>query len=412
MGTVLRRYWLPLIESDRLGPPDGPPQRMRLLGEDLVAFRDTAGRPGLLAEACPHRRASLFFGRNEENGIRCVYHGWKFGVDGRCLETPTEPLDSGLREGIRALSYRCVERNGIVWAYLAPERGEPPALPRLGWAEASPEARSLLTYQRACNWVQALEGDVDTAHLGWLHSRFEGGERRVAFHEGDRLRDVATRDARPVLDVVDTPAGVCIGARRDYDEDSDYWRITHYLMPIFTSVPAIGEELRGKAWVPLDDEHTLVWDLTWQARVSTPVSGGNASGSVTRIPASGFLPEDGDPLSRRRFAARRENDYGIDRDRQRSRNFSGVEESAPLQDAVVQESMGPIVDRSLEHLGASDVGIIRVRQRLLEAARRLSAEGRQPPGAGDPEAYRLRGCQLLLPRSADWRSHSRAEQES
>ena len=412
MGAVLRRYWLPLVESGSLGPPDGPPQRIRLLGEDLIAFRDTAGRPGLLAEACPHRRASLFFGRNEENGIRCVYHGWKYGVDGSCLETPTEPLGSTLRERIRAVSYRCVERNGIVWAWLGPERTEPPALPGLGWAGASPDKRSILTYQRGCNWVQALEGDLDTAHLGWLHSRFEEGERIVAFHEGDRLRDVATRDTRPTLEVVDTSAGVCIGARRDYDADSDYWRITQYLMPIFTSVPAIGPERRGKAWVPLDDEHTLVWEMTWRSNGPQPPSAETDGSPVARVPSSGFLPEDSDPLSRRRFAARRENDYGIDRDRQRQRNFTGVEESAPLQDALVQESMGPIVDRSLEHLGASDSGIIRVRQRLLEAARRLATEGIAPPGAEAPGAYRLRGCQLLLPRNADWRALSRAEQEA
>ena len=317
-----------------------------------------------------------------------------------------------LGEAIRAVSYRCFERNGIVWAWLGPERAEPPALPGLGWAGADPATRSILTYQRGCNWVQALEGDVDTAHLGWLHSRFEQGERTVAFHEGDRLRDVATRDTRPVLEVVDTPAGVCIGARRDHDADSDYWRITQYLMPIFTSVPAIGQERRGKAWVPLDDEHTLVWEMTWRSNGSEPSSAQTDRSPVTRVPASGFLPEDSDPLSRRRFAARRDNDYEIDRDRQRLRNFTGVEDSAPLQDAVVQESMGPIVDRSLERLGATDAGIIRVRQRLLEAARRLSTEGIAPPGAGDPGAYRLRGCQLLLPRNADWRALSRAEQEA
>ncbi len=404
MGAVLRRYWLPFSESEAL-VADGPPRRVRLLGEDLVAFRDTGGRIGLLAQACPHRRASLFFGRNEEGGLRCVYHGWKFDADGRCVEMPTEPPDSRLRLGIRAGGYPCREANGLVWAYLGPRRDDPPPLPALGWAEAPPERRSTLTYQRACNWVQALEGDVDTAHLGWLHARFgEGGDRHVAFHDGDGLRDVATRDTQPVLQVDDTAAGIAIGARRDYDADRYYWRITQFLMPVFTSVPAIGEERRGKAWVPIDDEHTLVWEFVWRRD-------GAPAGRETRIPGSGWREASEDPLSRGRFAAGSETDYGIDRARQRSVNFSGLEESPPLQDAAVQESMGPIVDRSQEHLGTTDAGIVRVRQRLLEAARRL-AEGIAPPGAADPHAYRSWGRQSVLPRDADWRALSRAGPES
>ena len=405
MGSTMRRYWIPALLARELPEPDGTPVRVRLLGEDLIAFRDTEGRVGLLDEFCPHRRTSLFFGRNEECGLRCVYHGWKFDVEGRCLEMPTEPPESRLRLGVRASGYPCSERNGLIWAYLGPRRDDPPSLPGLGWAEAPPERRSTLAYQRACNWVQALEGDVDTAHLGWLHARFgEDGERRVAFHDGDRLRDVATRDTRPVLEIADTPAGLSIGARRDYDGNRHYWRITQFLMPVFTSVPAIGEERRAKAWVPLDDAHTLVWEFVWR-------TDGAPAGCETRVPASGWQEESEDPLSRGRFAAGRDNDYGIDRARQRSANFTGLEESPPLQDAAVQESMGPIVDRSQEHLGTSDAGIVRVRQRLLDAARRLAEEGLEPPGASDPDAYRLRGCQLVLPRDADWRTLSRAEQE-
>src|SRR5262245_27746829 len=295
MGNVLRRYWLPILESDTLGPPDGPPRRVRLLGEDLVAFRDSRGRAGLLAEACPHRRASLFFGRNEENGLRCVYHGWKFDADGRCVEMPTEPPESRLRLGIRAGGYPCLETNGLIWAYLGPRRDDPPPLPRLGWAEAPAERRSTLIYQRACNWVQALEGDVDTAHLGWLHSRFgEDGDRHVAFHDGDRLRDVATRDTQPVLEIADTPAGLSVSARRDYDGGRHYCRITQCLMPVFTSVPAIGAERRAKAWVPLDDTHTLVWEFVWR-------TDGAPVGRESRVPASGWRAESEDPLSRGRF---------------------------------------------------------------------------------------------------------------
>jgi phenylpropionate dioxygenase-like ring-hydroxylating dioxygenase large terminal subunit len=410
MGALMRRYWLPLMESGELGPPDAPSQRVRLLGEDLVVFRDSGGRVGLLAEACPHRRASLYFGRNEQGGLRCVYHGWKFDAAGACVDMPTEPSDSRLREGIRALAYSCRERQGIVWAYMGPKE-DPPPLPDLPWALVPPVQRGALKYQRACNWLQALEGDVDTAHLGWLHTRFtaEGG-REAAFHERDRLRDVAVRDTRPALEVRDTAAGVVIGARRNHESGGDYWRITQFLMPIFTSVPAIGGQGRAKAWVPLDDTHTLVWEPNWNA--AEPLSDEDRQGRKGRVPASGMLPDDGGALGRGRFAARLANDYMIDRSRQRESNFSGIEESPPLQDAAVQESMGPIVDRSREHLGSTDAGIIRVRQRLLEAAVALRDSGQEPVGVAVPGAYGRRGCQLVLPRDADWFAASESHQAS
>ena len=408
MGALLRRYWLPLMESSELGPPDGSSQRVRLLGEDLVAFRDTGGRVGLLAEACPHRRASLYFGRNEQGGLRCVYHGWKFDVAGTCVEMPTEAADSRLRDGVRAVAYPCRERQGIVWAYLGP-RADPPPLPDLPWALVPPSHRGAFKYQRECNWLQALEGDVDTAHLGFLHTRFAaGGGREAAFHEQDRLRDIAVSDPRPALRVEDTAAGVVIGARREHDEAADYWRITQFLMPIFTSVPAIGAQGRAKAWVPLDDTHTLVWEPNWNP--TEALSDEDREGRKGRVPSSGMRPDDGTALGRGRFSASRENDYLIDRSRQRESNFSGIEESPPLQDAAVQESMGPIVDRSRERLGSTDAGIIRVRQRLLEAALALRDGGQEPPGVADPAAYRRRGCQMVLPRDADWLGVSEAEQ--
>ncbi len=412
MGAVLRRYWLPVIESEELGGPDGAPRRVRLLGEDLVAFRDSEGRAALLAEACPHRRASLFLGRNEQGGIRCVYHGWKFDASGRCLEAPTEPPGSRLKDGVAATAYACRERNGILWARLGAQAGSEDALaplPELGWTEVPPTRRGSFQYLRQCNWLQALEGDVDTAHIGWLHARFRpDGGREVAYGAGDGLRDVTTRDVQPVLHVKETPAGLTIGARRTYDAGNDYWRITQFLMPVFTSVPAIGAERRAKAFVPLDDENTLVWEPNWRTDEDLPASGpGSRPG---RVPESGFRSDGPSPLERRRLQASRENDWLMDRQRQRSRNFTGMEESPPIQDAAVQESMGRIVDRSLEHLGASDAGIIRVRQLLLEAARRVG-RGEEPPGSRDPSAYRRRGCQLVLPRGADWQAASKDEQE-
>ena len=257
-------------------------------------------------------------------------------------------------------------------------RREAPPCPSSAGPWRRPNGGPRGRYARACNWLQALEGDVDTVHLGWLHARVgSGGAREVAFHAGDRLRDIVVRDRRPVLHVVDTPAGLSIGARRDDGAGGHYWRVSQFLMPIFTSVPAIGQQRRAKAWVPLDDEHTLVWEANWYPTEES-AAGKDASGE-RRTPESGMLPDTEDPLERGRFAANRENDYRIDRDRQRTSNFSGIEDSPPLQDAAVQESMGPIVDRRGEHLVASDEGVIRVRRRLVDAARRLRASPKIPP---------------------------------
>src|SRR5919199_2435417 len=175
MGKLLRCFWLPFALDSELPQPDGDPIRVRLLGEDLVAFRDSNGQVGLLAANCPHRGASLFFGRNEECGLRCVYHGWKFDTSGACVDMPNEPAESNFREKIKAPAYPCRERNGIVWTYLGP-RGEPPPLPELGWALVPALQRQSLRYARACNWLQALEGDIDSSHVNYLHRRLNNNE--------------------------------------------------------------------------------------------------------------------------------------------------------------------------------------------------------------------------------------------
>ena len=236
------------------------------------------------------------------------------------------------------------------------------------------------------------------------------GRRRFRRARTDPHRDKVAQDLSPVLSVVDHGAGVTVAARRNDEDGRHYWRISQFLMPIFTSVPATGRLRRAKAWVPLDDEHTLVWERNWDP--SEALSAEQRRGRAGRVPGSGMHDDGDDPLSRGRFVASRENDYRIDRERQRTASFSGLEESAPVQDAAVQESMGSIADRSREHLGASDEAIIRVRRRLLDAARALRDRGEEPPGVRSPEVYRLRGCQLVLPPDADWQEASREEQRS
>ena len=405
MGSLMREYWIPVLQSEDLAHKDGDPQRVRLLGEELIAFRDSAGAVGLVAHNCPHRGASLFFGRNEEGGLRCVYHGWKFAIDGTCVDMPNEPAESDFKHKVKAAAYPCVERNGIVWTYMG-SRQVPPALPEAGWALVPPEQRQSLRYARACNWLQALEGDIDSSHVNYLHRSFTqqpGAGFSAVFARTDQDRhnlDLLRGHGTPKLQVLDTDIGVTYGAMRPADGNNEFWRITQFLMPFYTSIPGGAAMGSAKIWVPLDDEHTLIWEPSWSL-TGTALPEADRGGRTGRVPESGFLPETTQPLSRWVFADNGDNDYGIDRQRQKTVNYTGMDESNPLQDGAIQETMGGILDRTIEHLGSADAMIIRVRRRLLEAVR-SHAEGSVPPGVDQPDAYRRRGVQLTLAPGSNW----------
>jgi nitrite reductase/ring-hydroxylating ferredoxin subunit len=406
MGQLLRSCWIPLLYSHELGAPDGPPQRVRLLGESLIAFRDSEGRVGLLDHHCPHRLASLFYGRNEDGGLRCAYHGWKFDVEGRCLDMPNEPADCPLRRKVGARAYTCREANGIIWTYMGAPSGltKLPPLPTMGWATAPIERKTTLKYIRHCNWVQAMEGDLDTSHLGFLHSRVNPDE--VVSPEkvkgGDALRPLVEIDRQPTLELKDTSVGFMYGAVRATGRSEEYWRVTQFQLPFYTSVPAYGGLNRLKIWVPMDDEHTMVWEANWSADRDLNVE--ERSGRKGRVPPSGFLPETDDWYGRGNFTARAENDYLLDRDRQKTHNFTGMEDETPVQDAAMQESMGPIVDRTREHLSTSDTAIIQVRRHLLRAAKALCEKGTVPPGVMEPDLYHSHGEQMLVAAGGDWKA--------
>lgn len=407
MGNLMREYWIPVLQSEDLPEPDSDPLRVRLLGEDLVAFRDTNRAVGLLAHNCPHRGASLFFGRNEEAGLRCVYHGWKFATSGQCVDMPNEPTESDFRTKVKATAYPCRELNGIIWTYMGP-RADPPRLPELGWALVAAECRQSLRYARACNWLQALEGDIDSSHVNYLHRRFGNQDsqstapRLFTRTEEDRKHFQLFRDnGTPRLQVLDTDVGVTYGAERPGEDNQVFWRITQFMLPFYTAIPGTRAIGSAKVWVPLDDEHTLIWEPSWS------LTGGalpeeDRRGRTGRLPRAGFLPATSNPLSRWVFADNASNDYSIDRQRQKTVNFTGMDESNPLQDGAIQETMGAILDRSIEHLGAADAMIIRVRRKLLETVRAHRDEGRVPPGVDAPAAYRRRGVQLTLPRGENW----------
>ena len=399
MGRLLRSYWIPILYSHELPNRDGPPVRVRLLGESLVAFRDTQGRVGLLDHHCPHRRASLFYGRNEEGGLRCAYHGWKFDVAGQCLDIPSEPSECSLARKVRAIAYSCSEANGIIWAYLGErqEAGNLPPLPALGWASAPVQRKTTLKYLRRCNWVQAMEGDFDTGHLGFLHSQL-GAEVVPA---DDALRPLVTSDRRPLLQVEDTAVGVMYGPCREAGSADLYWRVSQFQLPFYTSVPAYGGLNRLKIWVPMDNAHTMVWEANWSP--DRDLDAEERRGHKGRVGPSGFLPDTDGWHGRGNFAARAENDYLVDRERQKTHNFTGMEDETPVQDAAMQESMGAIVDRSLEHLCASDAAIIRMRRRLMSAAKELDEGATIPPGVDDPGLYETHGEQMLVGEGGCWK---------
>jgi phthalate 4,5-dioxygenase oxygenase subunit len=407
-GALLRQYWIPALMSSELPERDGAPVRVRLLGENLIAFRVTSGKIGLIQNHCPHRGASLFFGRNEEEGLRCVYHGWKYSCEGHCVDMPNEPEESNFKSKIHATAYPCVERNDIIWTYMGP-RQTPPPLP-----DIEPNMLPQGEYQvqkvlRECNWFQGLEGDIDTSHLGFLHL----GAIKPEQTKPGTFDYYNVADRAPKYEVVDTEFGTSYGAYRPAEADTYYWRIAHFLFPFFTMIPTgiLGMQVLVRAWVPVDDNHIMFWSIAApRSRVGNGAAGGAAGLSAggrpvaaagSRVGGFEFLPDSSDWTGKFRLAQNKDNDYLIDRDAQRTTSFTGIA-GIHQQDQAVTESMGPIYDRTQEHLGSSDAMVIRTRRRVINAARALRDNATTPPGVDDPAVYRYRSGGVILPRDADW----------
>jgi phthalate 4,5-dioxygenase len=394
MGELQRRYWIPCALSAELAEPDGPPVRVRLLGEDLVAFRDSDGKIGLIDAYCPHRRAALFFGRNEECGIRCVYHGWKFDRDGQCVDMPSEPPGSLFKTKVTIANYPTWEGGGLVWAYLGPSKHQPP-VPNYELTRAPETHRYVSKTFEACNWLQALEGGLDTSHSSFAHNN--------EMHDPSHLR---SRDTAPRLEVYRTEYGYAYAGIRTVGE-KEYVRAYHYVMPAqqmrgrVTSRKSekIDEHptINGHIWVPIDDEHSWVYNWMYSYSPDVPLTEEYAIALETSY---GRGPDDLIPGT---FQLRRNlsNDFLIDRMIQKTKTFTGIE-GVNTQDFALQEGMGPIVDRSKEHLGTSDRAIIVMRQLLLEAMNDLEA-GRPIRGT-DPSTYgHVRAVDLVVPSAPDWR---------
>jgi phenylpropionate dioxygenase-like ring-hydroxylating dioxygenase large terminal subunit len=378
MGSVFRHYWLPVLLSSEL-LPDGAPVRVRLLGENLVAFRDTGGGVGLFDAFCPHRRSSMFLGRNEKGGLRCVYHGWKFARSGECLDMPTEPRDSSYRTRMRIKCYPVFEGGGMVWAYLGAADKQPIA-PDFEFIRAPASHRFVSRTVQDCNYLQALEGGLDSAHATILHN--------VAIGDLSWLDDYER--TTPRLNVEQKDYGFQYTGLRS--GSGQHWvRVYQYIMPATQlrsrTVPVRGETapprvplISGHFWIPNDDVTTTVFNFSYSADPAIPLDEEFALAAE-----ADYGRGPGDLLPDFRLRKNVENDFLIDRELQRTRTFTGIS-GINTQDVAIQEGMGPIVDRSEEHLGSTDRAIVVLRRMLLEAVRQVAA-GQSPRGT-DPAGYR------------------------
>jgi phthalate 4,5-dioxygenase len=384
VGGLFRRYWLPVLLATELPEPDCAPVRVKLLGEQLVAFRDTQGRLGLIEEFCAHRGVSLWFGRNEEDGIRCPYHGWKYDVTGQCVDLPSEPE---MCRNIRLKSYPAIERAGVIWAYLGSPDDKPPE-PAYDWTQVPPAHRYISKRLQETNYLQAMEGALDSIHSGFLH-RYSVADDPLLKRDPESLA-MLLGDRRPKIMPAVSQAGLYVATRRDVGSDRYYWRVTQWLMPCFSFFPPYGDNpYGGHAFVPIDDERCWTFSIDYHPFRALTASERDAAhagkGIHVRLIDDSFVP-----------LANKRNDYLIDRAAQKARKtFSGVL-GVGVQDAAIQESMGAIQDRSREHLVSSDNGIVKTRRRLMDAASAV-ARGLAPPGLA-PADQRERAVSVVAAR--------------
>jgi phthalate 4,5-dioxygenase oxygenase subunit len=398
MGALMRQYWLPACLSSEL-VADGDPLRLMLLGERLIAFRDSAGRVGVLDHRCPHRCASLFYGRNEEGGLRCVYHGWKFDTAGNCVDMPNLPADQDFRHKVRAKAYAVAERGGLVYVYMG-ERAVAPPLPALEAMLCPPDETDLTCRQRECNWLQALEGDIDTSHFSFLHT----GKVEPGQIDPDHMDRFQLIDRAPEYHVSMTDWGTMYTAYRPAQPGRTYYRFAHFAMPFWTLFPngPLADNIIAQAWVPMDDTHTMSFNFSWNRR-TPPLSVMRTGEPIPYLDrATPAQPNTPDWFGRWRPVANQSNDYLIDREAQRTVSYSGIA-GVFTQDSAVTESMGAIADRTLEHLAPSDRMITMTRRRLLDAVRALRDNGTVPPLVDDPRiSSSARSGELIAPAGQPW----------
>jgi phthalate 4,5-dioxygenase oxygenase subunit len=386
MGEYLRSFWIPAMVLSEVPDRDEAPVRLRLLGEDLIVFRATDGKIGVMDEHCPHRRASLFFGRNEECGIRCVYHGWKFDTDGNCVEMPSEPPESDYRRKVKARAYAAREAGGLLWVFMG-DQATIAAMPDFEWLDL-PEGHLFASrWEQECNSIQAMEGELDASHVSFLHRRLDKIDDNNQALTGSYFQE----DRSPRWHVRDTDYGFIAASQRNVDDNKSYWRLNQFLLPFYTMItPSPGSALMTRMWVPKDDTHC--WVIAVSFRRDRPLGSEevrawrNGENTHRRVIHGTTIPTE-----------TRANDYGIDRRAQKTLSFTGIE-GIRAQDAMVTESAGPIVDRSQEHLGTSDIAIVKMRRRLMAEARKFQETGERPLPTRENRLYRIRAHQVVLDR--------------
>jgi phthalate 4,5-dioxygenase len=396
MGRMMREYWIPAATSAEL-VAGGAPVRILIMGEKLIGFRDAAGRVGMMDHRCPHRGTSLFFGRNEKDGLRCVYHGWKFDTEGNCLDQPNVVERDKTLEKSPARAYKAVDRNGLIWVYMGP-RAVPPPLPDFGPFRFPAEELVIAVTQARCNWLQALEGAIDNSHTGFLHrTEIEARLKRGGDGPETELLRYFLACPNPEIEVADSPWGTMYGNRRPGRPGQAYWRVGHFVFPFWT-VPTpgpFGKDVQMLGWVPMDDTHTFHISLRWAGNDRGPRA--QESAIVETLPnTTGWL-------GRWVPVANADNDYNMDRAAQlEGESYTGIKR-IPNQDRMAYESMGEMGDYDVEHLKSSDLMISRTRRRVFAAAEAYQRDGTLPPAVDEPAVCaRARGGDYLAPEELNF----------
>lgn len=381
MGELFRRFWIPAMIPEELPKPDCDPVRLRLLGENLVAFRDTNGRIGILDEKCPHRRASMYFGRNEECGLRCVYHGWKFDVDGNCVEMPNEPPETDFKHKVRMKAYPSAEWGGYIWVYMGPKEKLPP-LPEFEWAMLPPENRWQKKWHYGANYFQGFEGEIDTCHTTFLHRFVDFSKLSPGLAEAHGNWQ---NDGMPTIHMRPTDYGFYYGSQRDAADAAFNWRITQWILPSNSIIPHPQFPISSRAYIPIDDDNTFVFGTSYNPEAPMTQEERDyletGLGAAPRTLPGSFIPE-----------VNKDNDYMLDRDAQRAGNSTGIP-GVNNQDRAIVESMGPIVDRENEHLGTSDTAVIQARKQLIQLAKDLQ-DGKEPVLPHNPAMFGVRAIDV------------------
>ena len=386
MGNYLRCHWHPVALSEEVAKPDCAPIRLKVMGEDLLLFRDSKGKTGLIEPFCAHRGADLFFGRNEECGIRCIYHGWKYDIHGNCIDMPNVPKDAAYHGKIKIKAYPTQEFADMVWAYMGPPDIQPFEVPQLEAGLVPPSHRYVTKRLVECNWTHSMEGALDTAHFSFLHMpapAFRKDDSSNIAADESRIRWLRN-DPAPRFKIIDHEVGFLIGGARNADPGDHYWRLTQYMLPTHSITPSAmpNETYYGYSWVPIDDHSCWMYVYAWHPDQAISdeerkkyIKGGY--GQFAEL-GPGYVP-----------LRNRSNSYLMSREEQKNISFTGIRGIAE-QDQMAQESQGYMIDRTKENLSPTDVGIIRFRKLLLQEAKAFAA-GKKPDSPNKAKDYCVRG---------------------